>query len=604
MEHDRENEYRRREKHFREKARSLKQKLDRIVGLRVILFGAGVAGVAALFQLGTLPGILGLIGFLVIFLSMVRFHGNVQYEYRFAKARAEVCEEGMTALQGDHTPFDDGREFIDPEHDHSYDLDLFGEGGVFPLLDRTSTYQGKKNLVGRLLKPDEKAERILKVQEAVHELSGKTDLRESLRARGKLFRDQGQEEERLIGKLSREAPVPLLGSIGKVLRYIVPAMSVALFFFLLMGMITFGQYLLFLVLPFGLVGWKMPAIRRRFGAIEAYVAVIKGHAGILEDLEQEDLRSEELRKLKERVVARGGKASQRILRLQKIADAFESRNNPFVGLALNALLLWDWQCAFRLEKFLEEERDNMHSWFEVVGELDALSSLATYAYEHPYHVFPVPGQEGPLFEAVELGHPMIAPGERVNNNLELLDIGQFQIITGANMAGKSTFLRSVGVALVLGMAGTVVCAEALRFRPVRLITSMRTSDSLASHESFFFSELKRLQRIVAHLENGGTCFILLDEILKGTNSDDKKAGSRDFLRKLMRYQAGGIVATHDLDLTVLAKEYPDRIGNLRFEAEIRKEGLHFDYRLREGVCRNMNATYLMREMGITDKQEE
>ena len=235
----------------------------------------------------------------------------------------------------------------------------------------------------------------------------------------------------------------------------------------------------------------------------------------------------------------------------------------------------------------------------ILHKFEAISSFANFNYNHPTYSLPILSDKTVL-KAKDLGHPLLPSNTRVTSDFDLHDLNQFTIITGANMAGKSTFLRAVGINLVLATVGAKVCSSSFTFRPTPLFSSMRTSDSLSENESYFYSELKRLQMIVEKLKSGEKLFVILDEILKGTNSKDKAEGSKKFVSQLIKHPVAGIIATHDLSLCSLSDEYPSNIKNQYFDVELENDELVFDYKLKEGICSNMNAAYLMKKMGITE----
>ncbi len=292
--------------------------------------------------------------------------------------------------------------------------------------------------------------------------------------------------------------------------------------------------------------------------------------------------------------------SEATRKLSAILDAFEARNNMLMGFLLNFLFLWDIIQVMRTERWQAVHREELPKWLEVLAETDAHCSLANFHFNHPGSIFPGINDDGSLLTAKSLGHPLVSVNSRVDNPASIPGWGHFTIITGANMAGKSTYLRTVGVNLVLAMAGSAVIAEEMTFYPASLVTSIRTRDSLQKSESYFYAELKRLKYIIGRLQEGDRLIILLDEILKGTNSRDKQSGSIALLEKLLRFNASGFVATHDLALGELESQYPDQVVNKSFEVVIENDLLVFDYKLKDGIARQMNATFLMRKMGITD----
>jgi len=254
---------------------------------------------------------------------------------------------------------------------------------------------------------------------------------------------------------------------------------------------------------------------------------------------------------------------------------------------------------FKLKEWLSSNSEEIKNWFEAVYEMETVSSLGNFHFNNPTNNFPEMDKDIVL-SAENLAHPLLNNKTRVVNNFELDNLQKFTIITGANMAGKSTFLRAIGVNLILAMSGASVSATKFSFTPLPLFSSMRTADSLSENESYFYSELKRLQLIVNKLKSGEKLFIILDEILKGTNSKDKAEGSKKFVQQLINYKTAGIIATHDLSLCSLKNDFPSQIENSYFDVEIENDNLIFDYKLKPGICSNMNAQFLMKKMGITN----
>lgn len=286
-------------------------------------------------------------------------------------------------------------------------------------------------------------------------------------------------------------------------------------------------------------------------------------------------------------------------RLRRLMDNLNQRNNALVFLLLNGFLLWDFRQLAALDGWLRRYGREVAGWFGALAGFDALASLGAFAYNHPGYVYPeAVGSDRPVYEAEALGHPLIDPARCVCNPVQLPARPSFLIVTGANMAGKSTYLRAVGVNFVLAMLGAPVCAASMTFTPCTLFTGLHTTDSLAGNESYFFAELKRLRQVVLRQRAGEKCMVILDEILKGTNSVDKQTGSLALVRQLVSLGTVGAAATHDLVLGSLAEEFPGVVRAVCFESEIVDDALHFDYRLRPGVARHMNACFLMEQMDI------
>jgi DNA mismatch repair ATPase MutS len=306
-----------------------------------------------------------------------------------------------------------------------------------------------------------------------------------------------------------------------------------------------------------------------------------------------------LQQLQEDLKEENDFASLAIKKLHKISQAFDTRLNLFGWFLLNYFMLWDILQSIRLEKWRKKYGKDLEKWFSVLSELEALISLATFKYNHPQSIFPEIVNGDFIYQAQEASHPLLPPNQSVPNDISFSSLASFNIVTGANMAGKSTYLRTVGVNMILSLCGAPVLAKTCKIKPIQMFTSIRTKDNLARNESYFYAELLRLQSIINELKEGGPLFIILDEILKGTNSKDKEMGSKALVAQLIGLQAVGLIATHDLQLGSLINSFPKNVRNLCFEVDIQKDALFFDYKLREGISQNLNATFLMKKMGIT-----
>ncbi|HYQ58775.1 MAG TPA: hypothetical protein VEP89_15650, partial [Draconibacterium sp.] len=317
---------------------------------------------------------------------------------------------------------------------------------------------------------------------------------------------------------------------------------------------------------------------------------------LLKIIEEKDFQSDYLSVLRKKVTEPS--AGKTFGELKSLVKEFEYRQNILVGIVLNGLLLWDIRCVYKLWKWHNGNRDKLANWLEIIAQMDALISLANYANNHSSFVYPEITNEDFTFCATGLGHPLIKEEKRINNSIEIQGWSKIMIVTGANMAGKSTFLRTVGTNLLLAEIGAPVCADSLKIRPLDLYTNMRTTDSLLKDESYFFAELKRIKAVLDRLATGEQIFVILDEMLKGTNSIDKLNGSKELVRKLVQHQCAAMIATHDLKLSEMEKELPQQVSNKCFEIRIENNELIFDYKLSDGVTQTMNATFLMKKMGI------
>jgi DNA mismatch repair ATPase MutS len=319
---------------------------------------------------------------------------------------------------------------------------------------------------------------------------------------------------------------------------------------------------------------------------------------MLKSFDNEFFKSDILQNIKKNVSGSGISAGVSVQKLGRLINSFDYRLNMIVSVILNGLLLWDFQCLNRLEKWKSEYKAYFMNWLEMLGQIDAYISLGNFAANNPEYVYPSISADNNFFSSIELGHPLIDEQVRVCNHFDIRQKGTTIIITGANMSGKSTFLRTLAVNYILAMTGAPVCAKKFIFKPVKLFTSMRTEDSLSDNESYFYAELKRLKQLKLLVDNNEPLFFILDEILKGTNSADKSLGSKMFLTKLIEQGGTGVIATHDISLGELEKSFPEKITNKCFEIEIDNGKISFDYILRQGITGKMNAGLLMKQMGI------
>jgi DNA mismatch repair ATPase MutS len=342
---------------------------------------------------------------------------------------------------------------------------------------------------------------------------------------------------------------------------------------------------------------KIKSTNQIHNTLSGKYRLISSFGKMIEEVESSPFQSDVLAGMRSELISGQWCASDELRRLGKILGAFDSRMNILAGFFLNAIILWDMQCINRLKKWSKHNGSHTGTWLRILGEFDAFSSLANYRYNNPDFVFPALSEGSEIFDADGLGHPLIPERKRVCNSFRI-EQEKICIISGANMAGKSTFLRTVAVNYILAMSGAPVCAGRMKFTPMKIFTSMRTTDSLKSGESYFYAELRRLKELENEVRSSNKVFFILDEILKGTNSEDKSTGSKLFVSKLASMGANGIIATHDTALGLMENTYPGKIFNRCIEIDIEGEKIFFNYLLRDGITTSRNAVLLMKQMGI------
>lgn len=574
----------------------VKKQIFRISMLRLALFVAGVAGIYFFFSQTPLLIICICLTFLPLFI-LVKIHNHFFIRKEWLETQARIIQEELQALSGDYSSFEDGKEYVNPEHPYSFDLDIFGRRSLFQSINRTCTFFGKDRLAKWLQNHLHEKTSIEKRQEMVREISEHTLFREQFRVAGLVHHGQSSDAEKI--QAWSQSPAQYLHA-GWVKAFIwgVPVINSLLLITSLIGWTSFSclglSFGIFLVLSFGIIK-RATYIQETYGK---QLKSLNGYARLIALAKAEDWKSADMLELMERFNLNGQSPVQALQQLSKELDRLDLRNNQFLYVLLEGSIFFQLQEIVRIERWKVRYGQYISEWLETVGELDALCSLGTFAYNHPQYTYPELTEKPFCFLATQMGHPLMPASQCVKNDATIPSRPFFLIITGANMAGKSTYLRTIGVNYLLACVGAPVCCEKLKLHPNQLITSLRTSDSLSDNESYFFAELKRLKRIIDLLNQGQQLFIILDEILKGTNSMDKQKGSFDLIRQFMQLKANGIIATHDLLLGSLIKQFPEEIRNYCFEADIKDNELTFSYKLREGVAQNMNACFLMKKMGI------
>ena len=533
--------------------------------------------------------------FLFIFSFLVKWNIILEQHKKKLQALLTLAENELLALNHQFSHFDDGRDFLDPAHFNSYDLDLFGEGSVFQFLNRTSTQCGRQRLADWLKDPLLQKDEIEQRQAAIRELSAIPDWRLHFLATGILFRENDEMNEEIKDwsdtSLTLNNPKRIL-----LLINILPVLTAGAAIFALTGS-TSLPFVLAVFTQWGILysyRKKVAEYNIMFGRKSE---LLEKYMQMLEFIETHPFQAPFLANLRNKVIM-PEKASHIFRQLKQRVNQLEYRDNLVVNLVLNSIFLWDVRSIYKLCNWHFRHRKKIGRWLDVLAETDALISLANLAYNHPEFVYPEVHEGGYTLKATRIGHPLIPKNKRVNNDLEINGWGKIIIITGANMAGKSTFLRTIGVNLLLARTGAPVCAEYLRFSPVNIYTNMRTTDSLLKDESYFFAELKRIKTLLDKLESGERMLVILDEMFKGTNSVDKLNGSRELIRKLLDLKAVALIATHDLKISEMEYEYPQMIFNKCFEIKLEGDEMLFDYLLKDGVTKTMNATFLMKKMGI------
>ena len=573
----------------RQEVRKLYKSMTGLSMFRLLVFLVSVFGIYFFFEQWQIAVIIGAVG-ISVFLYLLLKYTNIKQQRELAKALVSINEEEIKIASGDFHNREEGLQFQDPHHFYSLDIDLFGRGSFFQFINRTTIKEGTQKLADELKANNIKE--IVSRQKAIKELSNKPEWRQHFQATSSLIKTETPANKIIVWLKQHQSFIP------KVMQWIpmvFSLLSLMLFGLILLKVLEASFLGYWLLIGLAITGRYLKKINDLSQNTDKIKDTFRQYAQLLNQIEKETFTSKLLIEKQQQIQSENKKASAIFLELSKALDALDNRSNLISAIFGNGLFLTDIKNSYKVEQWLKNYHNKVEDWFEVVSFFDAYNTLGNYVFNHPHYVFPEITENKVAINTKHLGHPLLKEAKRVDNDINI-DHQQFFIVTGANMAGKSTFLRTVSLHIVMANVGLPVCAESSIYSPVKLITSMRTSDSLTDDSSYFFSELTRLKFIVDEIQRE-PYFIILDEILKGTNSTDKAIGSRKFVEKLVASNATGIIATHDLSLCEIEQEQ-DAVKNYYFDAEIINDELYFDYTFKKGICQNMNASFLLKKMEI------
>ena len=601
------SEYEKRASIYSNEAKKLAKQVNLLSNLRLLVFitGFGLSFYLYMAKLNSF-GTLVLSLTIITFLYLVFTHDKYKREWKYKVALEGINVQALKRLAGDWKEFNDrGQEFKDENHPYSGDLDIFGKGSLFQWLSAAGTYLGRVRLKEYLTSPinlnpnpnpNLDASNILIRQETVKELARHLDWRQQFQAEGSVQSKNNNNPEYLFhwSKKSHKfySTMKVL-ILFRILPLITAALLVSAW---LIPNVSFSWAVSMLAFQFLLLFYKGKERGEALSTISKYKEDIKTYYKMLSLFETSDFTSEYLNNLKNALITKKKlRGYKQIEKLERLADWIDNRNNA-IFLPINILFLADYQFMIALEKWREESGRLLEIWLKTIAELEALSSLAIIPFDHPDWVWPRIAPAGTFIEALELGHPLIT--KRVSNDLNIKNQTKVLLITGSNMSGKSTLLRTAGINLVLAYTGAPVCAKEFSCSIMSIYTCMRVSDNLEKNVSSFYAELLKIKQIVEACQTEKQVFFLLDEIFKGTNSIDRHAGAEILINKLIKQGAGGMVSTHDLELTELERMGDQVIKNYHFREYYTNEQIQFDYKLRSGVSTTRNARYLMKIAGI------
>jgi len=577
---------------------------DKILAVTKLLLGIVIVALAVWlvrYHAARLPWLLAPAA---CFAVLAVWHERVLLRLRSCRRRRAYYQHGLARIDGRWVGRGEtGDRFLDPTHPYARDLDIFGHGSLFQLLATARTHSGEETLAAWLKVPAPLDEALAR-QQAVQELASELDFREQLAACGDASASGSSKGDELRAGIHPDALTawaegPALFSRRRTLALVLVLTLLwlaSLVFWWKTGWFT-GTLVLSLI-NLGVRYRLNVSITAATGAVEGAAKDLELLAVLVSRIERERFDSPRLQQVQAALISSETTASQAIARLGHRLDWLDSRDNLLVR-PLDLFLFWTPFCAVALEAWRERFGAQICRWLAVTGETEALNSFAAYAYEHPADTFPefIAGS-GPRFDAEALAHPLLGRDTAISNDLSLDGDLRLLVISGPNMAGKSTFIRAVGLNAVLAHAGAPVCARRLSLSGLQVAASICILDSLQGGLSRFYAEISRLRQIYELSNEKMPVLFLLDELLSGTNSYDRRLGTESFLRSLLARQAIGLVTTHDLALAEIAERFGPAAANYHFEDKFQDGKLHFDYKLRPGIVQTTNALLLMRSIGL------
>ena len=535
--------------------------------------------------------------FSILFIYLVFRYSDKTSEIENLERLIRVNRHELDAMQYNLGGYEDGSAFADANHAFASDLDLFGPASIFQWLSRCHSDQSKK-LLADCLKTPLTPPAIEEKQNAIKELAGKQETSQQFQSMAMANPLSFKTEERLEKWMAMPA-----GGFDKPywkwIRNIYPLITLIILTGFLMDYISTGIFLFCMIGFFVISSFISRKIQKVYDLLSFIQREMDSLYHQLSLIEKEKFKSSFLQSLQNRLKPDGyDSASQAMRDFHSILKRFDMRLNMLVFFFLNAFFLWDLRQILALNNWKKKNQSYLHEWFSVIAEMEVAISMASLVHNEPDWCFP--GVDSSYFHlaATAIGHPLIPATTRITNDFAMEGTGKIAVITGSNMAGKSTFLRSLGTNIVLALMGAPVCSVSMRLSTMKLISSMRVSDNLAENTSTFYAELKKLQYIIEAVNRKEPVFILLDEVLRGTNSNDRHKGSQALIRQLLQCKAVAVMATHDTDLANSESAADPSVTNYHFEGKIISDELYFDYKIKKGICESLNATTLMKKIGI------
>ena len=582
--------------HYTARLKQIKKRRNLITLAKLLTFGYMIFLIYLLINHSTQPLLLLGIGAILVFIFLTLWDSQIIYRQHLIEELLRINTLESDYLAGNFSALDQGERFNDPAHPYAHDLDLFGEDSLFQHLNRTVTFSGTQKLVSWLLSLSKDPEVIHSRQQAAEELCAEPEWCQHFRAAGALHPTQALDAV-ILKSGPTESPFFSKHSTVRLILWIANTIVIVSWAVTSFTPLPFSISLVLSLLQLSALALYIKKINAYHQRLNLFLKTISNYLPLVRLIHDQSFRSPYLQKIRHSLFTPESNSLQALTQLHRIQNSLDQRGNIVIAFILYGIYLKDFHTLLRLVHWRKKYGPDIETWTDVLSEADALISMANYRFNHPAYCLPVICQDR-LLDTEEIGHPLLKSERNVTNDFSIRSLHQIAIVTGANMAGKSTFLRTIGVNLILAQSGNVVCSRYFAFQPMTLFTSMRTTDSLSKDTSYFHAELLRLQQLVNIAQQEDKVFIILDEMLKGTNSVDKLNGSLAFLKRILSYPISGLVATHDLALGELADDFPEHFFNVCFEIVHSGSQITYDYKLHLGISSNMNASILLKQMGL------
>lgn len=593
------HQYQARFERYTSELTGVNKQIHQISNLRLLIFVVIVIGAVLTFRADNLLMLTAdLICGIVVFAAVVFWHNYLHRKSDNLKQKIWINRNGLMRLNGEWNQFKDtGDEFIDYDHPYTRDLDIFGNGSVFQWISVCHTFRGRKILASQLSESNDGVKEIIQKQEAVRELASHLDWKQELEFHG-LYSDTGINPEKLLRWSAGEKEFIK----NKVIVYILKILPYVSFITGCVGFLL-SRTIVFFVIMYSLqlliFAVYHSKVIKAIQVFEKHGPLLLAYSRLLNIINRATFLSEYLKTLKQNFALEGThSASQVFYSLSKILSAADVRNSPMAHIFANAIFLWDFQCIINADRLKRVYGSRFGVWIETIGQFEALSSLSVIGFENPDWIFPVFSTDEFVITGEQLGHPLLNKSRRIVNDYPIHTGGTVAIFTGSNMSGKSTFLRTIGINLVLAHTGSPVCASVFRCSKVNIYSSMRINDDLSTGVSTFYAELIRIKKMVEAVKRGERVLFLLDELFRGTNSEDRHEGAIAVLNALSNPESIGLISTHDLKLCSLENDSKKRFINYHFKEQYNGSAITFDYKLNLGQSRTKNAMFLIKMMGI------